>query len=79
MYGNDTVIWEWKPTNDSHCKDCVTWELKIFYFNSTTFKKKHELVITRIKNADEESLMPILRGGGGYDRVTAILYVIFIE
>lgn len=78
IYGNDTVIVEWQPANTAPCQDCVTWKPERLYFNSANFEKRQQLVITRIKDAEKQQITPILHGGG-YEKVTAEVYPIFIE
>jgi hypothetical protein len=73
--GNDTVYIQWNATQ---CADCFTWTPKQFIFNDRNFQEKQTLKITRVKDADLTTFLPILYGGG-FDLVTPDTYPLIIE
>jgi hypothetical protein len=75
IYGNDTVRIQW---NTTQCIDCFTFSPKEPYFNADNFEEKQILTITRVKNAPLTTIIPIFNGGG-FDRIPAQEYPIYIR
>ena len=73
--GNDTVYIQWNATD---CADCFTWTPKQFTFNDQNFQQKQTLKITRVKDGDLTTFLPIFEGGG-FDLVTPDTYPLMIE
>jgi hypothetical protein len=73
--GNDTVRIQW---NTTQCIDCFTLSPKEFYFNINNFQEKQILTITRVKNAPQTTLIPIVNGGG-FDVIPSEAFPIYIE
>jgi hypothetical protein len=73
--GNDTVRIQWNATD---CIDCFTFSPKELSFNINNFQEKQILTITRVKDAAQTTVIPILNGGG-FDIIPPIRFPLYIE
>ncbi|CAF1127658.1 unnamed protein product [Adineta steineri] len=73
--GNDTVRIQFNTTD---CMDCFTISRKEFTFNTKNFNENQTLTITRMKDASQTTIIPIIYGGG-FANITPHRFPLYID